>query len=293
MTMRRILLSTATLLSLAATTARSEPPDAAAERKLLDDALGHIRDQEYVFAVARLAPLAKSNSLPAPVAKVIPGLIADLRSLDAVTQLATAPPDAEPPAVTADLLPAAVQRPYARLELSRAVGALLETPHPAGTEFPWAAERASKLLDAVAAEFDADAAGRLRVELSAKLFLAGKPQDATKLIENETPNEYAREVLADLRTIVLGGGTLANPQVARFVPEKGLKELPGAAALVPATLRDQWQHPKPPADSETAFARLEKRVRKDVTAAAATEAEKLTKKVAATADGIRAGLAKP
>jgi hypothetical protein len=294
--MRWIVLASPALLALATASAPAQPPaglDAASERKLLDEALGHIRDKKYVFAVARLAPLAKSSTLPAPVAKAIPGLIADLRTLDAVAQLAAAPPNGKPPAVTADLLPAAVKRPYAWLELLRAVDVLLETPLPLGTELPWTVRQAETLLVAVAADIDAESAGKLRVELSAKFFLAGRPQDATKLIEKETPNEYAREVLADLRTIVLGGGLLANPQVARFVPEKGLKELPGAAALVPVALRDKWQRPKPPVETETTLAKLEKRIRKDVVTSAVAEVEKLSKKVTATADGIGAELAKP
>jgi hypothetical protein len=197
------------------------------------------------------------------------------------------------PVVTSDLLPAAVKRPYTWLELLHAVGVLLESPLPPGTVLPWTVEQADKLLESVATEFDVDAAGRLRVELSAKLFLIGKPHDATKLIENETPNEYAREVLADLRTIILGGGTLVNPQVARFVPENGLSELPGAAALVPPSLRARWQRPKPPVENETTLTKLGKRARKTTTTAAEPEVEKLAKKVSVAADAIRAELARP
>jgi hypothetical protein len=234
--MREMLIVCAMLTTGSVACAQS---DAASERKTLDEALDFIRNKKYIFAVAKLAPLAKSNSLSGPIAKAIPGLIDDLRSLDAVAQLASAVPDNKLPSVTSDVLPATVKRPNAWLELLRAVEVLLETPVPVGTELPWSAPQADKLLEAVATEFDAESAGKLRVELSAKLFLAGKPQDASKLIENESPNEYAREVLADLRTIVVGGGTLANPQLARFVPEKGLGELPGAAALVPAACRNR------------------------------------------------------
>ena len=288
--MREILIGCAILATASAACAQS---DAATERKSLDDALGFIREKKYIFAVAKLAPLAKSNSLPGPVARAIPGLIDDLRSLDAMTQLANASPDGKFPVVSADLPLATVKKTNAWLELLRVVGVLLETPLPLGTKLPWTATQADKLLDAIATEFDADAAGKLRVELSAKLFLAGKPQDASKLIERETPNEYSREVLADLRTIVVGGGTLVNPQIARFVPEKGLSELPGAAAFVPAALRSKWERPKPPAETETTLTKLEKRTRKDVIAAAMPEAEKLTKKVAATANSLREQLPKP
>ena len=273
--------------------AQESQPDSATERKWLVEALDFVREKKFVFAVAKLAPLVKSSSLPAPVAKVIPGLIDDLRRLDAVARLAADWSDRQVPAVSVELLPARVKRPYAWLELLRAVGVLLETPVPVGSEFPWNAEQAKKLLEAVASEFDADAAGKLRIELSAKLFLAGKPLDATELIKDETPNEYAREVLADLRTIVLGGGTLKNPQVARFITEKGLSELPGAATFMPATQRDKWVRPKQPPETETTLAKLEKRARKDVSPAAAIEVENLTKKVTATTDAIRISLGKP
>jgi hypothetical protein len=288
-----LILPFAIAIASAQAPSPAAPADAAAERKLLDDALGYIRDKKYVFAVARLAPLVKSQTLPAPVVKAIPALIADLRGLDAVTQLAAAAPDRPFPAVAIDLLPPPVKRPYAWLELLRAVGVLLDTPLPPGTALPWTAEQANALLESIAADFDPDAAGKLRVELSAKLFLVGKPLDATKLIEDETPNEYAREVLADLRTIVLGSGTLANPQVARFVPVKGLSELPGAAALVPPTLRDKWQRPKPPVATETTLAKLEQRARKETTTAAGPEVEKLMKRVSAATAAIRTELAGP
>lgn len=285
-----LLLVLATAAGSAQTPA---PPGAAAERKFLDEALSHIHDKKYVFAVARLVPLAKSRTLPAPVVKAIPGLIGDLRSLEAVRQLAAPAANGKSPAVAFELLPANVKRPHAWLELLQAVEALIETPLPPGAMLPWSVEKANTLLNSVTTEFGAETASRLRVELSARLFLIGRPADASKLIEDETPNEYAREILADLRTIVLGGGILANPQVARFVPEKGLNEMPGITALIPPTLRDKWQRPKPPADTETTLAKLQKRAAAEIVAAAKPEAEKLARKVDATVAAIRAELAKP
>lgn len=269
------------------------PSDAVAERKLLGEALGHIREKKYAFAVARLAPLAKSRNLPAPVVKAIPGLISNLRTLEAIRQLAAPAPSGKSAAVAFEVLPASVKRLHAWLELLHALEALIETPLPPGTMLPWSVEQADKLLGSVAAEFGDDMASRLRVELSARLFLIGRPNDATKLIENETPNEYAREVLADLRTIVLGGGALLNPQVARFVPAKGLNEMSGVAALVPPTLRDKWQRPRPPAVTETTLMSLQKRAAAAVDAAAKPEADKLVKKVDGVVEEIRKELAKP
>jgi hypothetical protein len=268
-------------------------PDAADERKQLEEALDHIRAGKYTFAVARLAPLTKSTTLPAPVVKALPTLIADLRGLDALAQLAQAPPAGMAPAVPADDLPEAVKKPFAWVELLRAVREMVESPLAVGEEFKWPVEKAEEFLDGVDERFGADAAGKLRVELSARIFLAGRPQDATKLIETATPGEHARQVLADLRTIVLGGGTLANTQVARFVPVSGLKGLPGAAALVPASLRDRWQRPGPPGETETTLTGLIRRAAGDVRAAAGPEVEKLAKRVNAAADAMRAELAKP
>ena len=269
------------------------PADAAAERKLLDGALEHIRDRKYLFAVAKLAPLARSRSLPAPVMKALPDLIANLRSLDAVARLAAAEPGKPFPEVSGKLLPAPVQRPYAWLELLGAVSVMLETPLPPGTRLPWSVEQASRLLEEIAADFDAGSARKLRYELSAKLFLIGRPRDATALIENETPNEYAREVLADLRTIILGGGTLVNPQVARFIPENGLTEMPGVLALVPVSLRDSWQRPAPPVETQTTLAKLEVRSRHEAVVTAKRELPKLTKQVADTVGAIRKEVGKP
>jgi hypothetical protein len=270
-----------------------EPPDSATERKQLEEALAYVRDRKYVFAVARLAPFAKNTALPAPIAKAIPGLINDLRVLDAVTQLAEATPNEKVPALGSELLPDSVKRPLLWLELLRGVGDLLEMRLPASADLPWGMEQAEKLLAAVAADFDAESASRLRVELSAKLFLLGRPGDATKLLEREGPGEHARRVLDDLRTIVIGSGTLTNPQVARFVPENGLAEMPGARALMPAALRGNWQRPEPPAETETTLATLAKRTIADTIQLAKKERARLSQKVDESAAAIRMELAKP
>jgi hypothetical protein len=269
----------------------AQPPDVTEEQKYLEEALTHIIDKKYLFAVARLASLQKSKTLPKPVAKILPGLINDLRALDAVTRLAESPTKGDFPDINTVLLPAVVMRQFAWLSLLRAVSNVLETKIPAGAHLPWGVEAGAKLLATIAADFDADSVSRLRVELSARLFLLGRPQDATKLLEGETPNEYARQVLEDLRLIVVGSGTLTSPQVARFMPEKGLVEIPGARALVPVAHRSNWQPPKSPAETETTLVKLEKRTRVEVARTAAAEIERVAKKVNEAVEAIRA--AKP
>ena len=270
-----------------------EPPDVEAERKELEEAVRLVRDKKYLFAVARFAPLVKSTTLPASVTRTLPGLIGDLRVLDAVTQLAEVKPNEKLPALGAELLPDSMKGLVAWIELLRAIGELLETRLPAGTHLPWGMEQIDKLLAAVAADYDPESTSRLRVELSAKLFLLGRPGDATKLLEREGPGEYARQVLDDLRTIVIGGGRLSNPQVARFVPENGLTEMPGARALVPAALRGNWQRPLPPAESETTIAALAKRTIAGAIQQAKKERDRLSQKVEESVAAIRMELAKP
>ena len=51
--------------------------------------------------------------------------------------------------------------------------------------------------------------------------------------------------------------------------------------------------PKPPADTETTLAKLQKRAAAEIVAAAKPEAEKLARKVDATVAAIREELAKP
>lgn len=270
------------------------PTEAAAERLLLNEALGLIRDKKYAFAVARLTPLTASRFLPDEVARAIPKLIEELRRLDAVTQLAATPIKASEklPGVSVELLPKSIQRPLLWSELLQAIEILMETSPENRAKLPWTLPLANKLLNAAAEEFGPDAAGKLRVELSAKLFLAGRSKDANELLEGETPNDHAREVLADLRTIILGGGTLVNPQVARFVPARGLKEMPGVAPLVPTDLLEKWQPPKPSAETETTLDKLAARVRKELIAESRTEADRLSKHVTAAAERICAELAK-
>lgn len=267
--------------------------DTATDRKQLNEALAHIGDKKYVFAVARLAPLAKSTTLPSSVVKAIPGLTGDLRALVAVEGIAEASPNGRLPVLGTELLPASVKRSLAWLDLLRAMDDLLETRLPAGTQLPWGLEQAEKLLAAVAADFDEESASRLRVELSAKLFLLGRPGDATKLLEREGPGEYARQVLDDLCTIIIGGDTLSNPQVARFVPENGLAEMPGARALVPAPLRGDWRRPEPPTDTETTLVKLGKRIIAEAIQQSKKERDRLVQQVDESVAAIRRELAKP
>jgi hypothetical protein len=270
-----------------------EPIGFLGDRDALEEAFTQIRAKKYLIAVARLAPLVKSKSLPPPVLEALPALIDELRALDAVSRLSATPSKEKFPAVSAELLPKPVQRPYAWLELLGAVRVLVESRVPDGTKLPWGAEQAEMLLTSVAADFDAQSASRLRLELSAKLFLLGRPRDATKLLEGEASSEYARQVLEDLRTIVVGGGTLTNPQIARFVPEKGLSEMPGAEALVPAALRANWPRPRPPAVADTTLEKLEERTRGEVARSARAELDRLAKSVDAATEKVRARLEKP
>jgi hypothetical protein len=67
--------------------------------------------------------------------------------------------------------------------------------------------------------------------------------------------------------------------------------MPGAQALVPVALRANWQHPRPPAETETTLVKLEKRTRVELARTAAAEVERLSKKVNEAVETIRA--AKP
>ncbi len=163
-------------------------------------------------------------------------------------------------------------------------------PKPTGD---WALTEIERRLGLISKYFGLVAAAEVRVELSAEAFLMGKTSDAADLLDGETENESARRVLGDLRTFITGdGGTLATPQLARFISAKGLADLPGIAALIPADQREQWKAPKPPADTETTLAKLEKDARKGVAAVLNSEMDRLFKRVRATAETIRGELAK-
>jgi hypothetical protein len=151
----------------------------------------------------------------------------------------------------------------------------------------------NKLLDSLEEEFGADAASRLRVELSAKMFLSGHSASANELVEKEAPSDHAREVLADLRTIIVGEGALLNPQIARFLPPQGLKELPGVAPLVPTDRLESWKSPKPPLDTETTIATLSKQARKHLLTECLAEVDRQTRKVQAMIGTIPDASANP
>ena len=160
------------------------------------------------------------------------------------------PANGKLPAVSAEHLPASMKRPLAWLELLRAVSERIETRVPAGTELPWGVPQAEKLLAAIAADFD----GEIAVAATSGVLGPALPARPTPG-GHESSREGRRRASTHGRcsttcgVIVVGGGTLTNPQVARFVPENGLIEMPGVQALVPAALRVKWQRPKPPAET--------------------------------------------
>ncbi|MBA4064184.1 MAG: hypothetical protein C0501_10810 [Isosphaera sp.] len=252
--------------------------EAAAERAALLRALGFVDGKEYAKAAAELAPLADSRHLPVPVARAVPGLLADLRALAAVTALK---PDGALPPSNSPAVPAALRPAVARVEVVRDVAKPF-----AG--FGWPIGYAQETLAAVEKEFGPAAAAQLRVELSAAAFLDGKTDIALALLDGDIDGDRARQILADLRAAVLGeGGATGNVQIGnRLPPEQPTAAL---APLVPAARRAAWRSPVP-TRGETTAAALEKEARAGLVTAAAAEVERLAGPVAATAAAVRAEL---
>jgi hypothetical protein len=144
-------------------------------------------------------------------------------------------------------------------------------------------------LEKIASSLGPDIAGKLRVELSAACFLAGKTTEALVLLENDVHPEHGRQVLADLQKVVLGGGTIETAQLAKLVPAEQVPAV--VAPLLPPQQRKDWKAPKVEA-GPTTLAMLEKRARKELTTIAAEETLRLTEKVNKSAAAMRAELAK-
>lgn len=256
------------------------------DTKKLEDALDLIAARKYQLAIARLQQLGEDKKLSGAILKALPGLIADLRDLESLLRFTAADPERKRPSLPIEQFPALLKRQKSWLELLRAVATLLESPQS------WTEPQANKLLGAVATDFGEKASSDLRLELSARLFLAGRPKEATALIRGESPGENARQVLSDLRTLIIGGGTLKNQQVARLVPEAGLNEMPGVLVLIPTSRRADWQRPTPPTEGATTLAKLEIRCREEAGVAAVKEASALTAKITKAAEQLRKELGK-
>jgi hypothetical protein len=252
--------------------------EAAAERLALLRALGFVDEKEYTKAAAALAPLADSRHLPVPVARAVPGLLADLRALVAVTAL---DPNGLLPPSDSPAVPAALRPAVARFEVIRDVAKQF-----AG--FGWTAGYAQETLAAVGEEFGPAAAGQMRVEVSAAAFLAGKTDAALALLDGGVDGDLARQVLADLRAAVLGeGGATGNAQIGyQLATEQATRVL---APLVPAGRRAAWRSPALVRGPTTAVA-YEKWALVGLAEARAAELERLAAPVAAVAAAIRAEL---
>jgi hypothetical protein len=268
-----------------------EAAEAAAEWLLLDGALDLLGKNKFASAVTQLSPLSDSRFLPAPIAQVIPALLVDLRQLAAVSELN--PDGPFPPSDAVNNLPLSVKLASARVESIQRIAQLLSDTNPPGPTEWWKLDELNKRLDGVAKRINPEAASKLRVELAATAFLLGKPADTIALLDGEVDTEHARQVLGDLRAFVVGdGSTLKTPELARFITEKGLADLPGIVPLVPKELREKWKAPKPPSEKETTLTKLAKDARKDATNTVLAEFARLAEKVTSTTDAIRAEKAK-
>lgn len=248
--------------------------EAAAEQLALARAFSLVEDKQYAAAAGALVPLLDSRHLPAAVARAVPGLRTNLFQLVAALDLN--PAGELPSLIAVDNTPYAVKLAVTRVEAARTVANLLAAELPQRPSMWWTPGNVTSFFGPLEKHFGPDVAAKVRAELSATAFLAGETEKAIEMLDGEVHPEHARQVLADLRAITLGGGTLENPQVAKSVVA-GTLPAP-LEPLVPGNLRAKWKAPTLPAEPTT-LAKLEASARKDVAAAIADEVERLTAKV--------------
>jgi hypothetical protein len=254
--------------------------DAAAERQAATQALKLIEEKQFAKDASELEPIVESRHLPVAIAKAIPELRANLLRL---VQIGLVTPEGELPPADSPNLPRTVNAAIGRVQMLRRV-----EPMFAASDKSKVAEM-NQQLEKIASSLGPDIAGKLRVELSAACFLAGKTTEALVLLENDVHPEHGRQVLADLQKVVLGGGTIETAQLAKLVPAEQVPAV--VAPLLPPQQRKDWKSPKVEA-GPTTLAMLEKRARKELTTIAAEETLRLTEKVNKSAAAMRAELAK-
>lgn len=182
--------------------------EAAAEKGALTRALGALKEKQYLKAATDLALIHESRHLPIAITKTIAELEANLLRRIRVSELN--PEGPLPPAIAVDNMPVAVKKAIARVETLGRVDTAFARPESLN------ATDIETRLAAVERAFGPADIVKLRVEVSAAMFLSGKFDDATALLKDDIAGDHARAVLADLRQLVSGGGTLNNPQVARL-----------------------------------------------------------------------------
>ncbi len=274
-----------------------EAAESAAERLLLAEVLRLIRDSQFIDANAKLSLLDSPRYLPAAVVHALPELRAEVTRIvpfvkmqialkdenvsfvDAWRPITTLAPAKIPPAVAAG-------NRWSALEVAR----LMLVIPPPGTTDPYTVDDIESLLKIVKTSISAELAGKLRVELSASLYLRGRTEDATKLLEGEVDPVHAAAVLADLTAVVLGRGELTVPQIAKLVPAEQTSPPPQAVAILPPDQLAKW---KPPArkPGETTIDAAIADIRKQLKSAVETEVSASATKVNTAADRIRSALA--
>jgi len=259
--------------------------EAAAERLALGNALTAIAAKSYSTALTELQRLTASRHLSVPIVEALPGLVDDLNRLVVAESLN--PNGRLPNSNTPGLSPDA-KKAISRVEAVLAVAELVTEAAPPVPTKVWFLPEVNQRLVTIATEFGEETAGKLRVELAAVAYLDGRTTDAITLLEGNVDAEHARTVLADLRAIVLGKGTLKTVQIAIQLD----KEMPPVIApLVPAVHQEKWAMPKPPAMRETTLAKLERLARSEVAVARTTAVARLAVPVHAAADSIKTELA--
>jgi hypothetical protein len=154
---------------------------------------------------------------------------------------------------------------------------------------PDVARLKQSLADFRSGSGDAALTARVQMDLAAKWFLDGFPLKARELLPDQPSSaEYARDLVDDLKGLVLGQGppvkvvTWPAQQALQRSPGPAGEQLhrppPGVAKLLPANQLTNWRPPgreekAPPSSSLQEVARREKPLREKLQAAFRTERE--------------------
>jgi len=278
-----------------------EAAESGAERLALAEALRLIRNGQFIEANEKLEALGSPRYLPAAVVQALPELRAELKQVIPFHQIqqifAKKAPGDGPTAnymfvllkdVPENSAPAAYRAldVWSRIDFVRV---LFEEQKSSDGGVRYSVKHMNEMLENAQAKIGPEITRKLRVELSACLFLCGRNEDAAKLLEGEIDPVHAAAVLADVRAVVLGRGELTVPQIAKFVPAEQPTPPPQAVSVLPPDQLAKWKPPARKPGETTVDAALADAKRHFKTANDA-EMDARIPKVHAAADRIRAAL---
>jgi hypothetical protein len=258
-----------------------EAAEAAAEKQILLSVIESVKAKRYQQAWADIKPILQPRYLSLPLSRAVRDLGVILMQLDWLGNFIPDDPVELPGQTTT------IKRMSSAIAAIRAVrGVEAELMPTAGRD----TREIDARLTSLGKAFGTADSAKVRVEVSVVLFLTGRGAAAAELLNGEIPAEQTREILNDLRSVVMGTGAVENAAVANNLPAGRLPRV--IEPLIPAKDIENWKAPALPKAGETTLERLGKRARREAAMISAEEQARLAARAVSIVADIEAELTK-